>query len=67
MESTVDKKVTHLVLKDCFKELRFDLKATVIDDLWSKNWISDEEKLEVQSSNSDIKRNEKLINILKTK
>ena len=42
-------KISHLVLKDCYETLKSDLSGEVIDHLWTKKWITIEEKLEIES------------------
>ena len=57
----------HLLLKDCYQDLKSDLNEEIIGHLWTENWISDEEQSQIKSSREKFERNEKLINILRTK
>ena len=65
--SQLTEKISHHVLKDCYKELKSDLSEEVVDALWTQNWLSAEEFFRVKSCRSHFERNEILIDILMTK
>ena len=58
-----------LVLKDCYSDLKFDLNLEVIDEMWTRGCITNEERVNIKSenSNSDVKQREKLLDTLMTK
>ena len=60
-------KITDSVLKDCYPELKRDLSVEIIDHLWTKKWLTDEERCKIKSFKVQHERNEELINILRTK
>ena len=60
-------KITDSILKDCSKELKSYLNEEVIDYLWLNDWITTEEKAQIESNSNPLKRKEKLINILLAK
>ena len=61
------KKISHLVLRECYADLKRNLPEEVIDHLWTQNRITDEDKIETESNSNPITRKKKLIDILSTK
>ena len=65
--ATFSGQTCRLVFKDCYKILKTDLGEEVVDHVWTKKWITDEERIEIKSNQNPLKRNENLINFLMTK
>ena len=59
-------KKIHLVLKDCYNDLKHDLSHEVIQELWIQKCISFEEWSSIKPL-VQLERNEKFIDTLMTK